>query len=476
MARYPCTPVSLSGLLSAAGIDGRVVGADAAVSGITQDSRTVAAGDLFCCVRGASHDGHDFAAAAAAAGAAALLADRDVDVDIPVVRVDDVRSVLGPVASAVMGFPCRSVTMIGVTGTNGKTSTATMLGSILETAGRPCEVMGTLTGERTTPEAIDLHARLADCVARGAEAVVMEVSSHALVLGRVDGIVFDAAVFTNLGRDHLDFHGTEEAYFAAKASLFSPARARTGIVNIDDPRGSLLAAAAPVPMVPFSFADAHDVTVADDHVAYSWNGTDITVGMGGMFTVMNSLAAATTARVIGVSDAAIAAGLASMSPVPGRFEPVHNDLGFAVIVDYAHTPESLRALLESARQVAEGRVIVVFGCGGDRDAGKRPEMGRVAAAVADDVIVTSDNPRSEDPASIIDEVCAGIDATGVPVERQVDRSEAIASAIFRARRGDIVVIAGKGHEATQETAGVLHPFSDVDVARSHLARRKETPT
>lgn len=474
MARYPFAPVSLSGLIDASAVEGRLVGDDVTVSGITQDSRTVGRGDLFCCVRGATFDGHDYAAAAVAAGASALLVDRDVDVDVPVVRVEDVRSVLGPVASAALGFPCRSLTMVGVTGTNGKTSTATMLGSMLDAAGRRCEVLGTLTGERTTPEAIDLHARLAGCVSRGVEAVVMEVSSHALVLGRVNGIVFDAAVFTNLGRDHLDFHGTEEAYFAAKASLFSPQRSRTGIVNIDDPRGSLLAAAAPVPMVPFSVDDAVDIEMSDDRVSYSWNGIDLTVGMGGMFTVMNSLAAATAARVIGVPDRAIAEGLSTMKPVPGRFEPVANDLGFGVVVDYAHTPESLRALLESARQVTRGRVIVVFGCGGDRDAGKRPEMGRVAAASADEIIVTSDNPRGEDPASIIDQVCGGITDSGVPVEREVDRERAIASAIFRARRGDIVVIAGKGHEATQETAGVLHPFSDVDVARSHLARRKET--
>jgi UDP-N-acetylmuramoyl-L-alanyl-D-glutamate--2,6-diaminopimelate ligase len=410
------------------------------------------------------------------AGAVAVLADRDIDVDVPVVKVADVRGVIGRVASSLLGSPATSMVMVGVTGTNGKTSTAAMLGSILGAAGHSVEVIGTLTGARTTPEAIDLQSGLRACAGAGTTAVVMEVSSHALSQHRTSGIVFDLAVFTNFGHDHLDFHGSEDAYFAAKASLFTHENARKGVLNGDEARVASLMAGAEIPTVTFSRSDARNVSVSATKVSYRWNEVDITVPMGGEFTLMNSLAAARSAEMLGCSRDAILRGLSTVSPVPGRFEPVTGDLGFDVIVDYAHTPESLEGLLISVRAVSAGRVILVFGCGGDRDRGKRPLMGEVAARLADSVIVTSDNPRTEMPGAIIADIMAGITGVSAGVTTEPDRAVAIASAISAAERGDIVVIAGKGHETTQEIAGTLHPFSDADVARSAMAGRKGSRT
>jgi UDP-N-acetylmuramoyl-L-alanyl-D-glutamate--2,6-diaminopimelate ligase len=287
-------------------------------------------------------------------------------------------------------------------------------------------------------------------------------------------MIFDISVFTNIGRDHLDFHGTDEAYFAAKAMLFEENLSRCGVVNTDDPKGLLLKDAMAIPMIGYSSSDAHNVTMKVDAVSYQWNSAEVFIPMGGSFTLMNSLAAATVAATMGISTDAIADGLRHMKHVPGRFEPVQNTCGIGVIVDYAHTPDSLTLLLKSVKEVCAGRVIVVFGCGGNRDSGKRPMMGQVAASLADVVIVTSDNPRSEDPEAIIDEVCGEISDPHATILRMVDREQAIESAISEARRDDIVVIAGKGHETTQEISNVFHPFSDVDVAKKFLNLREET--
>jgi UDP-N-acetylmuramoyl-L-alanyl-D-glutamate--2,6-diaminopimelate ligase len=476
MLRVSCPPVALSALTHLLGLDEGNVSGDALVTGVSQDSRHVQQGDLFCCVRGESFDGHDYVADAVSAGAVAVLVDRDLDAAVPVVKVRDVREAIGPVASFVLGDPSTSMVMVGVTGTNGKTSTAAMIGSILEASGHSVEVMGTLTGARTTPEAIVLQSRLRASVDKGTTAVVMEVSSHALVQHRTSGVVFDVAVFTNFGRDHLDFHGTEDAYFAAKASLFTIDNATVGVVNGDDPRVASLMSTAGIPTVSFSRGDAVDVSMSATSVTYQWGGVSIKVPMGGDFSLMNSLAAARSAQVLGCSLDAIARGLACVPPVAGRFEPVVGGDGFDVLVDYAHTPESLEGLLASVRTVSRGRVILVFGCGGDRDRGKRPLMGEIAARLADSVIITSDNPRSEVPTDIIAQIAAGVTRRDADVTTEPDRASAIASAISRAERGDIVVIAGKGHETTQEIAGILHPFSDADVARSALARRKESRT
>lgn len=473
MARHSVPAVPVKEL--SAEVGGRVVGeGDVRVAGLTQDSRDVALGDMYCAVRGSVHDGRDFVAAAVAAGAVAVLTD-DPGLDCrgaTALVVDDVRTALGPLASAAFGHPSRALTMVGVTGTNGKTSVAWMIGSVLRSVGRHVEVRGTLTGERTTPEAIDLQAALADAVAHGVDTVVMEVSSHALAMRRTDGIVFDMAVFTNLGRDHLDFHGSIESYFAAKARLFEPGRARAGVADVDDVHGRLLVDAHPGVVRPFSVSDATEVVSGTDGSSFTWRSVPVSVPMGGAFSIVNAVAAATACAGLGVPTGDIARGLAGMDPVPGRFEPVPNGLGIGVIVDYAHTPDGIRAVLSSARPLTAGKLIVVFGCGGDRDRGKRPEMGRAAAEAADVVVVTSDNPRSEDPVSIIGEIMEG--TGGHPlVVTDPDRRSAIASAISMAERGDIVVIAGKGHESTQEVSGVHLPFSDAEAAKVALERIEE---
>jgi UDP-N-acetylmuramoyl-L-alanyl-D-glutamate--2,6-diaminopimelate ligase len=455
----------------------RLVGnGDVEVTGMTHDSRRAAPGTLYACVRGEHHDGHEFAPAAVAAGATALLAEHRLELDVPQLIVDDARVAMGPVAAAVYAHPSAALTIVGITGTNGKTTTAHLLAAILRQAGRTTGVIGTLSGAHTTPEAPELQATLAAFRDDGHDAVVMEASSHALALHRVDGTRFAAAVFTNLGRDHLDLHGSAQAYFRAKARLFTPELAEVGITNIDDAHGRLLRDAAPIRIVPFSAIDATGVEVSAGSHAFTWRGERIAVGLGGTFNVMNSLAAATTAAELGVEPEVIAAGLRAAGPVPGRFELVvaaEGESGAAtVVVDYAHTPDGLEQVLSAARGVARGRVIVVFGCGGDRDRAKRPLMGAVAARGADLVVVTSDNPRSESPGAIIDAVVAGVPSDlreRVTVES--DRAAAIAVAVDTATDGDVVVVAGKGHETTQTVGDRVLEFDDREVVRSLLEER-----
>lgn len=476
MSRYPVTPITVQDLVSGVATES-VRQPDVMISGITQDSREVQPGDLYCCVPGEYFDGHQFIGDAIAAGAVALLVERDLDNisdDIAVIRVKNVREILGLVARTVFGNPGERLTIVGITGTNGKTSTAAMLSAILSNAGFAVNTMGTLTGERTTPEAIDLHAHFRECVSQGVSHVVMEVSSHALALHRVTGVLFDIAVLTNVGRDHLDFHGTEEAYFAAKAKLFEPRQSLRGVVNIDDARGRLLCDVQPIDLATFSLQDLTDIVVEVDHVSFSWRHEKVDVPLGGMFTVINALAAMTAAVEMGLEEKTVAQGLRKLPPITGRFESVPNDAGIGVVVDYAHTPEGLTVLLETSRTLTKGRVIIVFGCGGNRDEGKRPLMGRIASEMADVVVITSDNPRNENPDHIIQQVIDGISAGSQgKVHREADRSVAITSAISMAKHGDIVVLAGKGHEMTQEVNGVLYPFSDIDKARNALRQREE---
>jgi UDP-N-acetylmuramoyl-L-alanyl-D-glutamate--2,6-diaminopimelate ligase len=476
MSRYPVTPIKVEDVVADLAIESvRHVGV--VVSGITQDSRQVEPGDLYCCVPGDRFDGHTFATDAIAAGAVALLVERDIENlpdDVAIIKVKNVREVLGYVAHKVFGEPATSLTIVGITGTNGKTSTTAMLSAILSYAGFSVYTIGTLSGERTTPEAIDLHARFSQCITDGVSHVVMEVSSHALALHRVAGVMFDFAVLTNVGRDHLDFHGTEEAYFAAKAKLFDARQSRRGVVNIDDARGRLLFDVQPIEMTTFSMDDVSEMVIELDHVRFVWRDEVIEVPLGGVFTVMNALAAITVAEVMGLDVKVAVDGLKELSPVTGRFESVSNTLGIGVIVDYAHTPEGLSVLLETSRSLTHGRVILVFGCGGDRDQGKRPLMGRIASEMADVIVVTSDNPRREDPDHIINEILNGIPGgREAEIVREVDRSVAITSAISMAKHGDIVVLAGKGHELTQEVSGVQFPFSDVEKARDALRQREE---
>jgi UDP-N-acetylmuramoyl-L-alanyl-D-glutamate--2,6-diaminopimelate ligase len=447
-----------------------VLGEDVAISSVDFDSRQVRQGSLFCCLRGAQSDGHAFAAGAREAGAAALLVDHRVDVDLPQVVVVDTRRAMGWIAASFYGHPSRRLTMVGITGTNGKTTTTSLVASILRSNGLATGMIGTLTGAHTTPESPELQSRLAGFVDEGSTHVVIEVSSHALELQRVAGCHFDVAVFTNLGRDHLDLHGTQERYFAAKARLFQPDLSDAAVVNVDDPHGRLLLDVGSIPTEGYSLDDVADVSVSATRLSYTWRGQSIEVPIGGEFNVMNSLAAATACARLGIDPVEIRTGLAHAATVPGRFEAVVAGQPFAVIVDYAHTPEGLDKAIRAARLVSgDSSVHVVFGCGGDRDREKRPLMGEVASRLADDVVITSDNPRSEDPLEIINAAMQGVppDYRG-RVVMEPDRRRAIEMAIRRARSGDVVLIAGKGHEPTQTIGDQVFEFDDRAVAREIL--------
>ncbi len=440
------------------------------IADVTHDSNEVSGlqSSMFCCIPGLRRDGHDFAGDAVARGAVALLVERPLRLAVPQLQVRDVREATGHVASIVHGDPASSLNLVGITGTNGKTTTAHLLGGVLREDGRHVAVLGTLTQTRTTPEATDLHRRLAVLRSEGVTDVVMEVSSHAMELHRVAGCHFNVAVFTNLSQDHLDFHGTMEAYFRAKAKLFVPEYSDHAFVNLDDLYGSLLNDSAVIPTSGVRLTDAEDLVLRPNGSSFRWRGLEIALPMAGDFNVRNAVLVAAVAKQLGASDEALLSGLSSAA-VPGRYEMIDEGQSFAVVVDYAHTPDGLGRVLQAARRTVQspGVVIAVFGCGGDRDRGKRPMMGQAAVANADRVIVTTDNPRSESPTAIIGEILAGIGGTD-NVQVIEDRREAVATAIGNARSGDVVVIAGKGHETGQERDGVFTPFDDREVAREAL--------
>lgn len=465
---------------------------DVEVTGISLSSQRIRPGDLYAALPGSRAHGIDFAPAAVGAGAVAVLTDPagagSAAVDVPVLVVDRPRAVLGRLAAHVYGDPAESMRMIGVTGTQGKTTTTRLLEGGLTQGGALAAVIGT-NGTRvagadvqttlTTPEAPDLHGLFAMMRERGVTTCAMEVSSHALVMGRVDGVVFDVAVFLNLGRDHLDFHGDVEEYFAAKASLFTPERARLGLVNIDDEHGRRLVAEAAVPVRTLSTTGAADWTVVDvepgpegsTFVIVTPDGRRLAAGcpLPGDFNVANTLAAVAAAGETGLDPAAVAAGIAAAGGVPGRLERVDAGQDFLVVVDYAHKPDAVEAAIRTLRPLTDGRLVVVLGAGGDRDPGKRPIMAGIAARLADVLVVTDDNPRTEDPAAIRAAMLAGVEDGAAEVVEIGDRRAAIREAVRRARPGDIVVIAGKGHETGQEIDGVVHPFDDREVAREELA-------
>ncbi|HEX2040421.1 MAG TPA: UDP-N-acetylmuramoyl-L-alanyl-D-glutamate--2,6-diaminopimelate ligase [Acidimicrobiales bacterium] len=421
------------------------------VRAVTHDSRQVTPGALFCCLPGSAADGHDHAPAAVDAGAVALLCERLLPLEVAQVRVDSTRRSMAHLAAAFHGHPSSVLRVAGVTGTNGKTTVTWLLRSIFEAHGWSTGLIGTLSGARTTPESTELQARLADLLAAGTEAVAMEVSSHALVQHRVEATRFAVVGFTNLSQDHLDYHGDMESYFAAKASLFTPAFASVGVANADDPWGRRLLAEAPIEMRPFRGDDVKDVRLR----------------LGGSFNRENAACAAAVAEVLGVPRHVVVAGLEAVESVPGRFERVDAGQPFAVVVDYAHTPDALAQVLAAAREEAAGRVVVVFGCGGDRDRAKRPLMGRVAVEGGDLAILTDDNPRSEDAADIRAAVLAGV-PHGRSVMVEPDRRAAIRLAVREAGAGDVVVIAGKGHETGQTFGTTTLPFDDRVVAREEL--------
>jgi UDP-N-acetylmuramoyl-L-alanyl-D-glutamate--2,6-diaminopimelate ligase len=476
------------------------------VTAIVHDSRAASAGAVFVAIRGARADGGSFAADAAARGALAVVAETAPPGDVLWLPTTDARLALAELAAIHQGRPSEALTVVGVTGTNGKTTTTYLLAAMLDAAGMPCGRLGTVTfrvgpGEsderdasHTTPEASEVQRLLREMVDRGCRACAMEVSSHALVLHRVAGLRFAAAVFTNLTRDHLDFHGDMQQYFAAKRRLFEmlPAGA-PAIVNVDDPRGRELAASLPR-VVTYAIDAPADVRAANVHsslegLAFEARTADGTLEMRsplvGRPNVYNILAAAATGVALGLPPRAIEQGISRLERVPGRFQVVSGSTDdVRVVVDYAHTDDALKNLLETARLLTEGRLITVFGCGGDRDRTKRPLMGAVAGRLSDFVVLTSDNPRSEAPDRILEDILRGLAPTaepgapprpGTPYVTQIDRRKAIETAIRQAKPGDLVIIAGKGHEKYQVIGSRTLPFDDVDVARAALGLRRPAP-
>ena len=472
------------------------------ITGVGHDSRTVVPGSLFVCIRGFRQDGHAYIADAAARGAAAVMIEQDpaalrIPAGMTVIRVANTRLGLAAAACRLFDNPSASLRLIGVTGTNGKTTTAYLTEAILAAAGHTVGLLGTIEyrcgtvtfpGERTTPESSDLQsllARMRDLHAWGA---VMEVSSHSLALSRVDGCEFDVGIFTNLTLDHLDFHGTMEAYAEAKARLFrmlGVGRRKPGeaaaVLNADDPWTPSMMQATQARVLRFGISAEADLRVRDMSLSLAgiratvtspWGAMDFTSPLVGQHNVANILGAAAAALHLGVDPEQVRAGIANLRAVPGRFEKVEAGQPFGVVVDYAHTPDALERVLQTARESAQGQVIAVFGCGGDRDRGKRPLMGEAAARLADFVVVTSDNPRSEDPLAILAEIEAGIKKAYSGSDRHVtitDRREALGAALARARAGDLVVIAGKGPETYQVLRDRTIPFDDRVVAKEALA-------
>jgi UDP-N-acetylmuramoyl-L-alanyl-D-glutamate--2,6-diaminopimelate ligase len=446
---------------------------DIDIAGLEFDSRRVNSGDLFLCVPGEVTDGHHFIDAAVAQGASALVVDRPSDAGVTQVRTTDVRRAMAHLANAFHGDPSRDLQVVGITGTNGKTTTAHLVAAVLRHAGAPVEVLGTLSGARTTPEAPELQARLRAMVDNGVRAVAMEISSHALVQHRVTGMHIDVGVFTNLSPDHLDYHGDLDSYFEAKALLFRTGLISAAVVNVDDERGRQLAEEmakdADFPASGYTQTMLEDVTVTLSGSSFRWRGHRVQLALPGRFNMENAVAAAEAVRLLGMSDAAIATGLSHADQVPGRFEVVVNGGAddVTVIVDYSHTPAGIEQVLRSVREIEpDAAVCIVFGAGGDRDTEKRPLMGAAAAVGADHVIVTSDNPRSEDPQSIVDDILGGIssDAT-VRVDVVLDRRQAIALALESHGADDVIVVAGKGHEITQTIGTETLAFDDCAVVR-----------
>jgi UDP-N-acetylmuramoyl-L-alanyl-D-glutamate--2,6-diaminopimelate ligase len=468
---------------------------DVDVRNLTHDSRQVAGGDLFIALKGLKATGVDFAADAIRKGAVAVVSDQEppIPVTVPWIVVNDARIAMAVLADEFYGHPSASMSVVGITGTNGKTTTAYLIRSVFEAAGVRCGLLGTVTyligdeevtASRTTPEAPDVQRMFHRMVERGCGACVMEVSSHALAMRRVDQTRFAAGIFTNLTRDHLDFHGDMESYFAAKRRLFDMLPpAAPAIINLDDPRGEALRKSVSRPV---TYAINRPADVTPGPLAFSWDGIELDVRtprgtvhvrskLVGRPNISNILATVSTASALDLSFAAIERGLASLEKVPGRFQVVSSPGDdVAVVIDYAHTDDALRNLLETARPLAHGRVITVFGCGGDRDRTKRPLMGVVAARLSDIVVITSDNPRSEDPARIIEEIKRGMQTSDRDTScfTIVDRSEAIRFAVKTAEAGDLVLLAGKGHEQSQTIGGRELPFDEVAIAREALDRRR----
>lgn len=474
-------PATLRSLQRRSGVGGRlhfpagITSEDPPITGVCEDSREVRAGALFCCMPGGSTDGHDFAGQAAEAGATALAVERAVPVGLPQLVVPEVRAAVGPLALAGAGSPQEHLDLAGVTGTNGKTTVTHLLSSILEGAGRQCVAIGTLSGTLTTPRATDLARRLAAARAAGARAAALEVSSHGLSQKRVEGLRFAVAAFTNLSPEHLDYHGSMEDYYRTKRSLFSEARGAVSVICTDDRWGRRLASELAGEVRRCSLGDAEVLEVGARRSRFRWRGVEVSLPLGGAHNISNAVVAATLAEVLGAGVAEIAEGLRQVPRLRGRFEVV-TESPAVVIVDFAHSPAALEQLLRAGRHLvpAPSRLIVVFGCGGERDEGKREAMGAIASRLADRVIITSDNPRGEEPADIARSVLAGV--PGGAAELELDRRSAIATALAAARRDDVVIVAGKGHETTQIIGERTLPFDDAAVVRELLDAAAEVST
>lgn len=489
-------------LLKDAGVKGFSGSSDAVVTGVAYDSRLVEPGYVFVCIKGEKHDGHEFVGDAVRRGAVAIVAEREVapPEGVAVALVSDSREALARIAQVFYGDPSRSLVCVGVTGTKGKTTTTHLVKAVLDASGRWCGIIGTVghvignevvQAKHTTPEALDIQRMLNDMRARGQTAAAMEVSSHAVVQRRVLGVDFDIGVFTNIGHDHLDFHGTFENYLAAKASFFealgtgrSPkGLLRTAVVNLDQPQAGYIISRTRARVLTYgitSEADvrAHNVELfphgASFVVRVPSGQAEVRLRLTGVFNVYNALAAIACGIASGASLEDAKSGVEQVTGVPGRFEAIDEGQPFAVVVDFAHTPDSLENILRAARSLGKGDMTVVFGCGGDRDRTKRPVMGEVAARLADRVIITSDNPRSEDPEAICREIEGGVLKAGGPrdgYEVIVNRADAISRALALAREGDVVVIAGKGHETYQIFRDRTIHFDDREVARNCLRER-----
>lgn len=482
--------MQLSELVRLSGVDVSGLTGDCDILSLSADSRKKTRGGLFFCVAGARYDAHDFAGEAVANGAVALVVTRQLpDVDVPQLLVKDDRAAMALIAGAFYGKPAAGMKLMGVTGTKGKTTTSYFLKAILEKAGFLCGLIGTtgnMIGHRwtdsglTTPDPIELHETFRRMADAGVQVVVMEVSAHALSMCRLEGLTFEAACYTNLSQDHLDFFFTMENYFAAKQSFFTSGMARNAAINSDDDHAAQLLEALSIPLSTYGIctnADifARDIEISENGVAFTlslWNEHQYPVRLKlmGMFNVYNALAAAASALILGVDPQAIGPALEGVKAVPGRAEVLDTHTPFKVILDYSHSPDALENILKTVRSIARRRVIVVFGCGGDRDQGKRPLMGQTAGRLADYSILTSDNPRSEDPMDILIAIESGIKATGGAYELQQDRREAITKALTMASEGDYVILAGKGHETYQEVNGVKRPFDEKLIVSELLLR------
>ena len=446
---------------------------DVEVHGLSYDSRLINSGDLFFCFKGEKKDSHDFVYDAIKGGASALVVERKIDIDFPQVISSSSRKMMSEIAEIFYEFPSREITTVGVTGTNGKTTTVNILSAIAKAAGEKTETIGTLTGQLTTPEAPDLQRQIRDSIGNGVSFLAMEVSSHALLQNRISRMTYDAAIFTNLSLDHLDYHGDMESYYKAKSSLFSPTHSKLAVINADNQFGKRLMNEVEIPQVSFSLNDVDIVERTLIKTTFRWKGKIIELKLPGVFNLENALAAAVTAEALGFNREVIAKGLESAKGTPGRFELLtHSDEEPYIIVDYCHTPDGLEKILLSINELLPGaRTHIVFGCGGDRDTSKRAQMGMISETHATNVYLTSDNPRSENQMAIINDILAGIHDTE-PVYVNPDRREAIFHAVTTANQDDVVLIAGKGCEPYQEISGTLHPFLDTDVGREALEARR----